>query len=91
MITSTNVYLQEDKKVLRVLVNVAFNYTIINSAALLVQDNNVWKNVASVQKIEFSPKWTKAFFDRGGLTRRKITREDKTVPSDEEIDSVLRK
>ena len=86
----TNIYLQEDEKVVRVLVNVSFNYTIINSAAKSVQEKDVWKNVASVQKIDFSAKWTRGFLNRGGLTRRKITREDKTVPSDEEIDSVLR-
>lgn len=34
-------------------------------------------------------KWIKSFLLRGGVTRRKITREDKEVPSDEEIASVL--
>ena len=84
----TNMYHQEEEKLIRVLVNVSYSYTIINSAAKSVQEKDVWKNVVSVQKIEFSPKWTKGFLNRGGLTRKKITREDKTVPSDREIDSV---
>ena len=39
--------------------------------------------------MKFSNKWIKGFLTRGCVTRRKITREDKEVPTDEEIASVL--
>ena len=83
-------YIQDTEKQVRVVVNVSYSYAIIISAAKSVQENDAWINVASVEKIEFSQKWTKGFLSRGGLTRRKITREDKTVPGDEEIDSILK-
>ena len=39
--------------------------------------------------MKFTNKWIESFLFRGGVTRKKITREDKEVPSDEEIASVL--
>ena len=43
----------------------------------------------TVSALQFTNKWVKAFLNRGGLTRRKITRDDKEVPGDEEIAQIL--
>ena len=42
-----------------------------------------------IQAIKFSHKWIHNFLKRGGLSRRKITRDDKNLPSDDEIARVL--
>ena len=43
-----------------------------------------------MQQLTFSNKWIKSFLSRGGVSRREITREDKAVPTDEEIHEVLK-
>ena len=43
-----------------------------------------------MQQLTFSNKWIKSFLGRGGVSRRKITREDKAVPTDKEIHEVLK-
>ena len=42
------------------------------------------------EKLQFSSKWVKGFLRRCGLRRRKITREDKKTPTDEEIERILK-
>ena len=44
----------------------------------------------TVSTLQFTNKWVKSFLSRGGLTRRKITREDKDVPDSEEILQVMK-
>ena len=44
---------------------------------------------AEVQKLKFSNKWVRNFLLRCKMYRRKITKEDKNVPSPEEIQRVL--
>ena len=41
--------------------------------------------------MKFTDKWVRGFLSSGGLHRRKITREDKLLPSDSDISSVLQK
>ena len=48
-----------------------------------------WIQNTKIKELQFSHKWTQGFLRRGGLTRRKITKEDKDVPDDEEIAYVL--
>ena len=43
-----------------------------------------------MQQLTFSNKWIKSFLGRGGVSRRKITPEDKAVPTDKEIHEVLK-
>jgi DDE superfamily endonuclease len=49
----------------------------------------MWAENIKIQNLMFSNKWVKNFLDRGKMTRRLITKEDKNVPSDEEILRVL--
>ena len=70
--------------------NVTYSYAIIASAATAVQEIDEWKNKEKVQNLMFSNKWVKAFLDRGGLTRRKITREDKDIPDDNVVSNTLK-
>ena len=44
----------------------------------------------TVSTLQFTNKWVKSFLSRGGLTRRKITREDKDVPGSDEILRVMK-
>ena len=82
--------LQEIKKDVRVIVNVTYSYSIVETAAKDVQAREVWLCNEEIKNMKFTSKWVKSFLLRGGVTRRKITREDKVVPSDEEIAAVLR-
>ena len=54
-----------------------------------MQSRNRWRENSKIHDLKFSHKWTRAFLSRGGLTRRKITKEDKDVPDDDEIAYVL--
>ena len=74
---------------IRIIVNVTYSYAIIGSAARSVQERQQWVPHATVSTLQFTNKWVKAFLNRGGLTRRKITRDDKDVPGDDEIAKIL--
>ena len=67
-----------------------YSYAIIVSAATDVQGKDKWENNEQVNNLKFSNKWVKAFLKRGGLSRRKITREDKAVPHDDVIANTLK-
>lgn len=90
-ITQPAMYLhfQGDGKEVRVFVNVTYFYSIIEEAAKYVQSRIHWIQNPKISELQFSHKWSRAFLKRGGLTRRKITKEDKNVPDDEEIAYVL--
>ena len=77
-------------QVVRVLVNVTYSYAIIVSAATDVKGKERWINDAKINNLKFSNKWVKAFLKRGGLSRRKITREDKVVPDDDVVAVTLK-
>ena len=61
--------------------NVAYSYAIIGEAALDVQKRENWQRVGLIKALQFSPKWINSFIKRGGLSRRKITRDDKVIPT----------
>jgi hypothetical protein len=77
-------------KIVRVLVNVTYSYAIIVSAATDVQGKEKWENDEKINNLKFSNKWAKAFLKRGGLSRRKITREDKAIPDDDVVAVTLK-
>ena len=60
------------------------------SAATSVQETEKWANEEKIKNLIFSNKWVKGFLNRGGVSRRKITRDDKDVPSDTDIRRVLK-
>ena len=64
--------------------NVTYSYAIVITAAKCIQEDLKYLNETSVHK------WVKGFLKRGGVRRRKITREDKKTPTDEEIRSILK-
>ena len=72
------------------LVNVTYSYAIVVSAATSVQETEKWANEEKIKNLIFSNKWVKGFLNRGGVSRRKITRDDKDVPSDTDIRRVLK-
>ena len=67
-----------------------YSYAIIGSAARSVQERSHWMPNTTVSSLQFTNKWVKSFLSRGGLRRRKITREDKDIPESEEILQVMR-
>jgi DDE superfamily endonuclease len=73
-----------------VLVNVTYSYAIVVTAAKSVQETQQWHEENKIQNLVFSNKWVKNFLSRGGVSRRKITTEDKVVPTDEEIKKILK-
>lgn len=50
---------------------------------------NNWKDVAGVKDLVFSSTWVSKFLRRANMRRRKITTEDKKVPSVEEITRIM--
>ena len=69
----------------RIVANIMYNYELIKTAAKRTQEELIWQEVPSVQALRFSNHWVHSFLQRAGFRRRKITREDKKVPSLEEI------
>lgn len=72
------------------LVNVTYSYAIVVTAAKSVQDTEQWHDEEKIESLIFSNKWVHSFLSRGGVSRRKITTEDKVVPPDEEIRRILK-
>ena len=71
------------------MVNVTYSCAIIERAANAVKSRSSWQEDEIIKRLKFSNKWTKSFLNRGNVTRRKITGEDKAVPSNEEIHEIL--
>ena len=63
----------------------------MKAASIIVQQKDHWKEHEKIKEMQFSNKWIYGFLKRGGLSRRKITRDDKDLPSDDEINKVLKK
>ena len=72
------------------VVNVTYSYGIIASAANAVKETEELISDKKVKALKFSNKWIKAFLKRGGLSRRKITREDKLIPNDNIVADTLK-
>lgn len=70
--------------------NVAYSYDIIIETAKDVQSKESWQLHEQVNKLKFSSRWVRGLLDRAELRRRKITREDKLIPSIQEIRAILK-
>ena len=73
----------------RILVSVAYTYAIIEHAAIKVQASDKWINDEKIKPLQFSSHWVRKFLTRANMRRRKITTDDKNVPSDEEISRTM--
>jgi PIN domain nuclease of toxin-antitoxin system len=51
------------------------------TAAKSVQETEKRHEEEKIKSLVFSNKWVKNFLTRGGISRRKITTEDKVVPT----------
>ena len=71
--------------------NVAYSYAIIGEAALDVQKRENWQWDGQKKALELSSKWINSFIKRGGLYRKIFTRDDKVIPIDEEIQTIMGK
>ena len=69
----------------RILVSVVYSYDVIKQAAIAVQKQSNWTETESVKNLLFSSTWIKGLLTRANMRRRKITTEDKKIPSEEEI------
>ena len=67
-----------------------YSYSIVEAAARIVQNRVHWINKEKIKVMKFTDKWVTGILSRGGLHCRKITREDKVLPSDSDISYVLR-
>jgi hypothetical protein len=77
------------KNVPRILVSVVYTYAIIIQAAKVAQASERWRDDAKIQSLMFSSKWVRTFLNRANMRRRKITTDDKLIPSDEEIKRIM--
>ena len=78
-----------NKTEVRMLLNVAYSYPIIATTAKKVQSESMWTDNNEIKKLKFSNKWVKKFLLRAKMCRRKVTKEDKNVPTPEEIKRIL--
>ena len=69
--------------------SVVYNYSIIHQAARTVQACERWNNDEKIKVLEFSSTWIHKFLTRANMRRRKITTDDKNVPSDEEVRRIM--
>ena len=67
----------------RILVSVVYTYGIIIEAAKKTLAEEKWKE--RVRSLMFSSKWVRTLLNRANVRRRKITTEDKKIPSDEDV------
>lgn len=74
----------------KILFNVAYSYEVIKETAKEVQSKESWQANELVQNLHFSSHWVRSLLNRAALRRRKITREDKVIPSVEQIRAILK-
>ena len=74
----------------RILVSVVYTYAIIIQAAKITQASARWKNDEKIDSLMFSTKWVRMFLNRANMRRRKITTDDKVIPSDEEVERIMK-
>jgi hypothetical protein len=74
----------------KILFNVAYSYDVIKETAKEVQLKQSWQANEQIQKLHFSSHWVRSLLNRAALRRRKITREDKVIPSVEQIRAMLK-
>lgn len=72
------------------LLNVTYSYAIVITAAKSVQESEKWCAENKISSLVFSNKWVQSFLKRGGVSRRKITSDDKNLPTDAEVRNILK-
>ena len=71
----------------RIIVSVVYSYEIIRQSAFAAQAQIHWASNEKVKDLQFSSTWVKSFLRRANMRRRKITTEDKNIPSEADIQS----
>ena len=71
------------------MVSVVYTYAIIIQAAKVTQGSERWCGDEKINTLMFSSKWVRSLLNRANMRRRKITTDDKVVPSDEEIIKIM--
>ena len=77
------------EKLPRILVSFIYTYAIIIQAAKVTQASERWCADDKINTLMFSSKWDRTFLNRANMRRRKVTTDDKVVPSDEEITRIM--
>ena len=73
-----------------VVANVAHSYEIIKLAGKTEQQEALWAENPTVQKLQFSSPWVVGFLSRATLHRRRVTTVDKSRPSVPEVQEHMR-
>ena len=68
-----------------------YSYEVVRLVAEEIKTLDKYKDDLKVQSLELSIRWIDQFFKENGFTRRKITRDNTKMPSDEEIYEVMQK
>eukprot|EP01043_Picozoa_sp_COSAG02_P069132 COSAG02_NODE_11732_length_1665_cov_2.138570_1_plen_544_part_01 len=77
------------KDELAVVANTAYSYEIIKAAAQKISKRPEFLESKLVQALEFSNKWVQGWLRRQVLRRRRVTADEKTLPSVPEIQAGL--
>jgi hypothetical protein len=69
--------------------NITYSYDIVRNAALEIRALPKWRDNTKIGKLTFSNHWIHDFLSRNEFKRRKITREDKIIPPEIEVQAVM--
>jgi hypothetical protein len=84
--TAATVTIQtEDDSGIKILYNVTYSYDVIREQARAVQQDDKYRNDLYVQRLKFSNHWVLNFLKRRRFSWRRITREAKNLPSEEDV------
>ena len=67
-----------------------YSYAVIIETANEIKNQENWLTNEIVQELKFSPHWVKGMLNRAQLRGRKITTDQKKVPSISEINGILK-
>ena len=76
---------QNDVKVAVVVNSIVYSYEIVKQCAKEARASGPFEDDAKVQSLKFSDKWVFGFLRREKMRRRKITHEQKEIPSEPEV------
>jgi hypothetical protein len=74
----------------KLLFNVTYSYDIIRNQAIRVQKESKYLGDIGVQRLKFSNKWIWSFLNRRNFSRRRVTRDAKNLPSEDEVNRVMK-
>ena len=73
----------------KIVANVVYTYAIVVRAAEELQKSEKYKDDKLVQRFKFSNRWVRNFLHRNKFVRRRITREEKNIPSEVKVREVM--